>query len=147
MFNASKGFHPTKFFVDAYSAFGDWAVSHPFETPERNLQQDLIMSSPMKNQATIIPTKFQIHGNLEQKPYINEKYELPTENLTDDAMKNEIEMRFNEVNVSSLKQFFTTQDFTQAKSEIQSSGRLSQDYRKVMHMISIDKIMKIISNN
>ena len=147
MFNASKGFHPTKFFVDAYSVFEDWAVSHPFETPERNLQQDLIMSSPMKNQSTIIPTKFQIHGNLEQKPYVNEKYELPAENLTDAAMKNEIEMRFNEINVSSLKQFFTSQDFTQAKSEIQSSGRLSQDYRKVMHMISIDKIIKIISNN
>ncbi|MEC7391659.1 MAG: hypothetical protein VX655_06165, partial [Candidatus Thermoplasmatota archaeon] len=103
--------------------------------------------SPMKNQATVIPTKFQIHGNLEQKPYVNEKYELPAENLTDAAMKNEIEMRFNEINVSSLKQFFTSQDFTQAKSEIQSSGRLSQDYRKVMHMISIDKIIKIISNN
>tara|TARA_B100002051_G_C16649535_1_gene593183 strand:- start:393 stop:1151 length:759 start_codon:yes stop_codon:yes gene_type:complete len=146
MFNAINGYHPTKFFIDAYSAFDDWALSQPFETPDRALDKDLIQTSPMANRGKIQPTKFQIYGDLNDPPYLAEGEQFGTTPLTDEMMRDQIRTMFKQVNKYNLEEFFTSEDFRQAEIELEETGRLSQDYRKTMHIISTDKIQKIIQS-
>ena len=148
--NLEHGHHPTKVFVDAFLATGEWALSIPFETPERKFDEDLVKNSPFREGANLTPNQFTVYGT----PYSEERndspdiYDIPTEvGFNDQMMKQCLERTFYAAKLAKKSEVFTDEDIQMALEEIRNSGNLSHGYRKLMHIIFVDMVLRSISSS
>lgn len=145
--NLENGYHPTKIFVDAFLATGDWAISIPFETPDRKFDQNLIENSPFNGGVVLTPNQFTVYGapyssQTENSPDI---YDIPTEvGFNNEMMKTCLERSFYAAKLAKKSKVFTDEDYQMAIQEIRNSGNLSHGYRKLMHIIFVDMVLRNI---
>ena len=147
--NLERGYHPTKIFVDAFSAFGGWAIEEPFEN-ERKFDPDLIEKSPFKGGVEIVPRQYKLYGNIQDISEADYSILYPKSVVINDEHTS-IEGIMSELleNSSLARQsgFFMTRDFDKAASEILQKKSLSHGYRKSMHIISTNVVLKIIEKS
>ena len=143
--NLEHGHHPTKIFVDAFLATGEWAISIPFETPERTFDEEIIQNSPFKNGADLTPNQFTVYGTpyIEQTESPPDIFDIPTEaGFNNEMMKTILERSFYAAKLAKNSEVFTDADIQMAIQEIRNSGNLSHGYRKLMHIIFVDMVLR-----
>lgn len=148
--NASKGFHPKKFFADAFSAFGGWALEKPFETPDRAFDRDLLDSSPFKGGASIKPRKYKVWGDIEGSSTETgvDFYSIGINSSPNpEKIKPYICDMFYKSHVAKASPFFNDADFAKANGEIHTNGTLSHGYRKTTHIVVTDIVLRIIEES
>ena len=150
LYNLENGYHPTKLFVDAFSAFGGWALNEPFETPDRDFDPILIENSPFRGGVEIIPHKYSIFGKIETEYPMQEPdiFDIPLElGYDDELVKKSLEQSFLRATLAKNCSVFTSDDFNIAKQEIHQNGSFSQGYRKLAHILSVDMVLRIIQTS
>ena len=150
LYNLENGYHPTKLFVDAFSAFGGWALNEPFETPDRDFDPILIENSPFKGGVEIVPRKYSIFGKIETEYPMQEPdiFDIPLElGYDDELVKKSLEQSFLRATLAKNCSVFTSDDFNIAKQEIHQNGSFSHGYRKLAHILSVDMVLRIIQTS
>lgn len=150
LYNAEQGFHPKKFFADAFSAFGGWALNEPFETPDRSFDHDLLENSPFKGGVKIQPRSYKLYGSIEPNkdtPNIDifsiNMRTAPSPN----KIKSYMQEMFYKSHAAKSSNFFIADDFAKANGEIHADGTLSHGYRKLTHIVSTDIVLRIIEES
>jgi hypothetical protein len=144
--NSKQGFHPTKFFVDAFSAIGDWALREPFETPERAFSPELLDLSPFKGGVSITPRTYRVYGQIGNNSTLEvpDIYSLPLDvDANEESIKDLISTIFYRARHSKESDLFNAEDFAKANGEIHARSSLSHGYRKVCHIVSTDIALKL----
>jgi|GEM_PF-1489955 len=150
-YNRALGDHPSKLFVDAFAAFGGWALSEPFESPDRAFPSELINNSPMKNGVEIRPKKYKTYGTISAD--LSEKdvpgvCDVP---LCFGVQKEEISSiiggLYKGMDMSIIKEFFNNDDFEMAREQLATHRNHNMDLRKVTHMLYVDLIHKLVSHS
>jgi hypothetical protein len=152
LYNLANGFSAKKLFADAFSAFGDWALNEPFETPDRSFSTKLIESSPFKNGANIKPTEFNIFGSPENTEEQDPKdINLGISRYQAEPIKDILKDIFYGENGAKKRQektgIFTDEDFAKISKELKNRGNLSSHYRKTTHLFCVDLIYKIVEDS
>jgi hypothetical protein len=149
LYNAMNGYHPTKFFADAFSAFGDWALTEPFETKAREFSKELIDTSPFKGGVSISPRKYKVYGHFgQQKETSRDIYSLELNiSNSQDKIKDELQTMFYRSHRSKKSGIFMDKDFSLANKEIHANQSLSHGYRKLSHIVTTDIALKIIDES
>ena len=150
LFNLKNGFHPTKIFVDAFSATGQWAMDIPFETPSRRFDEDLVNNSPFKDGIALSPMKYTIYGTPESQTSedLPDIFDIPMETgYKDEMIKTLLSRSFYASKQTWQSDVFTEEDIARASEEIKNEGTLSHGYRMVAHILSVDMIRRILNQN
>lgn len=146
----NKGYSSNQFFIDIFSALGDWAITEPFETKERSFDETLVKSSKFYGGVNLKPKKIKIFGY----PFFND-YRLPSiydvsldlgnSNL---SFLDHLKHSFNISRGAKSSGLFLDEDFLMAKNEINSENlNLSHGLRKTTHIIMADAVIKIVENS
>lgn len=150
LFNLKNGFHPTKIFIDAFSATGQWAMTIPFETPSRRFDENLVNNSPFKDGVALSPKKYTIYGTPESQTSedLPDIFDIPIETgFNDEMMKVLLSRSFYASKQTWQSDVFTEKDIARAREEIKNEGTLSHGYRMVAHILSVDMIQRILNKN
>ena len=147
LYNQKNGIHPTQLFIDTFSATGDWACEIPFETPERSFTEEQRRSSPFFGGADLKPTKFRLYGNptTTEDERSDSMFGIETRvgyNL--EIMRKTITRQYYASKLAKSSGIFSEEDLQMINSEIESEGTLSHGYRKLMHLIFVDLVLKTI---
>ncbi|WP_156453238.1 hypothetical protein [Polycladidibacter hongkongensis] len=147
--NAKRGADPKKFFADAFSAFGGWALKEPFESVDREFSSSLLDNSPFKGGVSLSPAAFKIYGSIWVDE--NRSPDLLSINLDMDSkpelIKRDLQTMFYRARRAKASNLFISKDFAAASAEIHADGRLSHDYRKLCHILSTEVILRIIDES
>lgn len=139
-----------KFYADAFSIFGSWALDEPFETPDRAFSQELLDASPFRGGVSLSPRPFKLFGRIGgnaafDKPDI---HSIPVSvNSTTEEIKRHLHTMFNRADKSRASNVFTAADLVAANEEMNQSGSLSHGYRKVSHVVATDTILDIVDTS
>ena len=150
LFNLKNGFHPTKIFVDAFSATGQWAMAIPFETPSRRFDENLVNNSPFKGGRDLSPRKYTIYGTPESQTSedLPDIFDIPMDTGFDEGMLKALLSRsFYASKQTWQSDVFTKKDIERAREEIKNEGTLSHGYRMVTHILSVDMVQRILNQN
>ncbi|WP_334030933.1 hypothetical protein [Alteromonas sp. P256] len=143
--NANNGFEPKKVFADFFSAFGNWALEEPFETPDRAFSTELIKLAQKMRISPDFSKEYVVYG----MPYI-EDFESDflgvNLNISNDheEIKDILETLYYRANRAKGLKLFQEDDLRLCKSEINKRGSLSHNYRKTTHLISTEILMSLI---
>lgn len=147
LYNQKNGIHPTQLFIDTFSATGDWAFKIPFETPERSFTEQQRRTSPFYGGVDLKPTEFSIYGTPatldESVP--NSIFSIETRVGYDlESMRKTLTRQYYASKLAKSTGIFSKEDLQIINTEIESEGTLSHGYRKLMHFIFVDLVLKTI---
>ena len=147
LYNQKNGIHPTQLFIDTFSATGDWACEIPFETPERSFTEEQRRSSPFYGGVDLKPTKFRLYGDptTAEDERSDSMFDIETRvgyNL--EIMRETLKRQFYASKLAKSSGIFSEEDLQMINAEIESEGTLSHGYRKLMHLIFVDLVLKTI---
>ena len=147
LYNQKNGIHPTQLFIDTFSATGDWAFKIPFETPERSFTEQQRRTSPFYGGVDLKPTEFTIYGTpatLEKRIH-NSIFSIETRVGYDlESMRKTLTRQYYASKLAKSTGIFSKEDLQIINTEIESEGALSHGYRKLMHFIFVDLVLKTI---
>jgi len=147
LYNQKNGIHPTQLFIDTFSATGDWAFTIPFETPERSFTEQQRRSSPFYEGLDLKPTEFRLYGSpaTPDERASNSMFDIETRVGYDlDLMRKTLARQYYASKLAKSSGVFSKEDLQIINTEIESEGTLSHGYRKLMHLIFVDLILKTI---
>tara|TARA_Y200000002_G_scaffold190710_1_gene157385 strand:+ start:3109 stop:4764 length:1656 start_codon:yes stop_codon:yes gene_type:complete len=147
LYNQKNGIHPTQLFIDTFSATGDWACEIPFETPERSFTEEQRRASPFYGGVDLKPTKFRLYGNpaTTEDERSDSMFDIEIRvgyNL--EIMRKTITRQYYASKLAKSSGIFSEEDLQMINAEIESEGTLSHGYRKLMHLIFVDLVLKTI---
>ena len=147
LFNQKNGVHPTQLFIDTFSATGDWALDIPFETPERSFSDEQRRLSPFAGGVSLKPTNYLIYGTPvpASDEHCESLFNIPTRVGYDlELMKKTLSRQFYASKLAKATGIFSEEHLQAIKEEIQNDGSLSHGYRKLMHFLFVDIVLKIL---
>ena len=147
LYNQKNGIHPTQLFIDTFCATGDWACEIPFETPERSFTEEQRRSSPFYGGVDLKPTEFRLYGDpaTTEDERVDSMFDIETRvgyNL--EIMRETLKRQFYASKLAQSAGIFSEEDLQLINREIESEGTLSHGYRKLMHLIFVDLVIKTI---
>ncbi|WP_396621504.1 hypothetical protein [Marinobacter sp. W-8] len=149
--NVLRGGVPKQLFCDAFLALADWAIKEPFETSDRSFGDELVSSSPFKSGVSIVPKKFQIYGSpseLFENDDSFDRFDLPINLKVDqDKIKDCVHYAFYTSDLARGSALFSDRDFYLANEELKGRGSLSHSYRKSLHIICTDIVLRLIEES
>jgi hypothetical protein len=149
LMNAKQGHHTKKLFADVFSAFGGWAIETPFETPDRDLDAELIDNSVFRGGVKITPKPFRVFGKIE--PSRSQKAGFLSVDFNFDSkperLKPYLTDMFYRTDAARQSGLFSDKDIADAKMELQFEGQLSHNLRKLSHLISTNKVLEIVDGS
>jgi len=145
-----QGWSYKKFFADAFSALGGWALEMPFETPDRAFGAELLDSSPFRGGVEINPKPLNVFGSGSESTANAppSMLDLPLKaKVTDEALKDQLTHNFWTADLARESGCFTTEDIALAKREIHGESNDPLDCRKLTHFTMAEVILNIIETS
>jgi len=145
-----QGWSVKKFFADAFSALGGWALEMPFETPDRAFGAELLDTSPFKSGVEISPKPLQVFGNGSEdaSSAAPSMLDLPLKaKVTDEAIKAQLTHSFWTADLARESGCFTNDDIQRAKAEINGDSTDPLACRKLTHFAMAETLLEIIGRS
>lgn len=147
LMNRQAGAHPTKFFADAYSAFGGWPLEEPFETPERSFPQVMLDTSPFRGGVDIRPRSFTVYGDIQPDDHYeyHDLLTIPTHMDTGaEPIRHDLAAMFFRADHARDNPIFRETDFVTANAEIAARGKIDSGYRKTCQIIAANAVLELL---
>lgn len=148
--NSESGYgSKQKFFADAFSAVGGWALEEPFETPQRAFPSALLGSSPFRGGVGMTPTNLDVYGSVgdiddgDADGAATHDFNL---DLWDgvSGVKRHLLTLAKKAQSRDHAHVFSAQDLETAVAQASGDGNLTNGARQLCHVVSVDTIMRMI---
>ncbi|MBB3667593.1 hypothetical protein [Garicola koreensis] len=139
-----------RFFADAFSAIGGWALEEPFETPERAFEADMLDNSPFRGSVKIVPKRLEVFGS------VSSMYERPRGDMYgididvwqgNSEVKRNLDVVFKRAKTASLGDVFTQADIAAAEKEVGTDRGLSHQSRRLAHVVAVDTVKSVMDSS
>ncbi len=150
LFAGEQDWPVTQLLADALSAFGGWAIEHPFETPDRTFSPEMLARSPFGSGADIRPRETKVFGLVEHSAPASHLglLDLPVHlRSRPEAFRDHLVHSFWTAERARACGLFEERDLVAAKAEINAAGSLSHGFRRTAHVVMTDMVLDVVSGS